>query len=425
MKNVILLGVRNFDFFSECILASINKLVVCVDKNTLPDQIKQSSTIIEVPQHYNCEALTYEMCAEEIYQAIRLVCGTERIDAVFCNQESNLVTAKTLRKMLNAQEPLNIDMPLFRNKILMKEKVDQALLRVPHFVNGTDFSTPDMDHQSLSDKIGTPYIVKPCSSVGSRGIFKIENQAGFDLFMAQTADDGCVYQAEEFIDGILYHCDMVIQNGKFLFQYACRYSCPNAEFQDGKILGSFLVDPATELATRLNDFSAKCITALGKPNGCFHMEVFAKTDGELVFLEVAARSPGLSIVPIYQNWLGFNLYDIELTVQMGNNAQHLLEPAQNFKPIPFFYAVLPKRDGKIKQLHHPKISSDFDIQWYVDADQELANTSSNLDFAGKVLVTNPCPKALEVDFDYICQQYTPISYDNTQAVISLNRPKIN
>jgi glutathione synthase/RimK-type ligase-like ATP-grasp enzyme len=138
------------------------------------------------------------MRAEEIYQPIRLINGSAQMDAVFCNQESNLVTAKTLRKMLNANDPLNIEMPLFRNKILMKSQLEQAQLRVPHFINGTNFASPDMDHPSLCCKLGTPYIIKPCSSVGSRGVFKVENQSDLS-FNGQSSHEALPYLPCPFV----------------------------------------------------------------------------------------------------------------------------------------------------------------------------------------------------------------------------------
>ena len=345
------------------------------------------------------------MWAEEIFLALQQRMNIAEIAAVFCNQEANLVTARELRQILGLREPLACDIQLFRNKLSMKAVVAGQGLRVPYFANEVGTC-----HTALTEALGLPYIIKPCASVGSRGIFKIYQQTDFDRFLLETAVDDCLYQAEEFIDGILYHCDIVIQNGEFLFQHACQYSCPNAEFQDGKILGSFLVHPKSYLEQKLNEFAAKCMVALSAPDGCFHMEVFVKKDEEPVFLEVAARSPGLSIVPIYQSWLGINLYDAELTIQIGQDASPLFKTNPDFTPLPLFYAVLPKKTGTVEQLNEPVIQSQFKLNWNVLSGETLGNTLTNLDFAGRLIVTNPCAETLAKDWDYICNIFEPITY---------------
>lgn len=402
-----MIGVRNFDFFSSVLLSSIQPVVICANASEVTQAIASKSEVIEVATHYNSQSLCFEMFASEIFEALGQRMDTNEIDAVFCNQEANLVTARELRQMLNLVEPLDCDIQLFRHKLSMKAIVAGHGLRIPHFAD--ELGTC---HSTLAEKLDTPYIIKPCASVGSRGVFKIYQQADFDQFLAETAEDDCLYQAEEFIDGTLYHCDIVIQEGKFLFQHACQYSCPNAEFQDGKILGSFLVRPKSSLEQKLNQFSADCMKALGAPNGCFHMEVFIKKDGEPVFLEVAARSPGLSIVPIYQSWLGINLYDAELTIQMGKDATQLFEIQTDFIPLPLFYAVLPKKTGTVETLNGPEIDSQYKLNWNVKRGEVVDNTSTNLDFAGCLIVTNPCADKLVKDWDYICNMFEPITYSS-------------
>ncbi len=405
MKKVVLLGIRNFDFFSSDLLNSIDLIIVCSNAADVPSQLSSKAHVIVIQTHYNSQSRCFEMAPEEVFSLLQQHLDITEINAVFCNQEANLVTARRLRQLLNIKEPLNCDIERFRNKLVMKGIVAEHGLRVPHFANDVGRS-----HVVLASKLGIPYIIKPCASVGSRGVFKIYHQSDFDLFLQETANEDCIYQAEEYIDGILYHCDMVIQNRQFLFQYSCQYSCPNAEFQNGKILGSFLVQPKSAIAEKLKIFAGNCMQALGEPDGCFHMEIFIKSDGEPVFLEVAARSPGLSIVPIYQSWLGVNLYDAELSIQIGEDASPLFKTSPDFIPLPMFYAVLPKKAGTISQLNDPEIRSQYKLNWNVTLGETLGNTTTNLDFAGKLLVTNSSADDLAFDWDYICNKFEPLSY---------------
>lgn len=64
-------------------------------------------------------------------------------------------------------------------------------------------------------------------------------------------------------------------------------------------------------------FSEKVLRALGMPDGATHMEVFIERRGEPVFPEVAARAPGLLIVPLYEREFGINMANLEFCVQMG------------------------------------------------------------------------------------------------------------
>lgn len=410
---MIFLGVRNFHFFNPKLLAEFQAIVVASASQVLPKEIEETAQIVRVPEIFNPLSKTHEFALNETVLALKSVLQNHENTRLFCNQEANLLVAEQVRTALGLPSHLDKEMAPFRDKLLMKSLIVQAGLRTPHYLD-EDKEVQTLLHEELCALLGHRFIIKPRSSVGSRGIFKVFDSEVYTKFLNETRSDDCEYEAEEFIDGTLYHCDMVIQDEECLFSVVSRYSCPNADLQEGRTLGSIIEPIESPLTQEIADFSLNCLRALGLPNGCFHMEIFYSNQGELVFLEVAARSPGLDIVPRYQAWLGVNFYDMELTIQAGRCAKSFAKNPLNHLAQKGFFAIFPRGQGKITQLNLPQIRSQYHIDWQVNVGQETATTTTNLDFGGKITVTSPDAATAYQDFEYITQRFQPISYEATE-----------
>jgi biotin carboxylase len=405
---MIFLGTRNFHFFSPALIRSFDKIVVASASQPVPADIAATATVIRVNDAYNPESKTNELVFEETVRALKAQLGDDRNARLFCNQEANLMLAEEVRVALGLESHLTCDVERFRSKPLMKNLVANAGLRTPRYLQLS--KTHPESFESLCLELGKRLIAKPCASVGSRGVFKLFNANDYSRFLQATADDDCLYEAEEFIEGTLYHCDMIFQGGALKYSVLSRYSCPNADLQEGRTLGSIIERRDSPLYSRAIEFSTRCMRALGSPDGCFHMELFESPAGEIIFLEVAARSPGLDIVPAYRDWLGVNFYDAELLIQAGRDVSRAVLPHADHVPQPGFYAVFPRATGLITSLNSPAIAGRYRIDWKVKSGEQVSKTTTNLDFAGMIRVHSTDEESAYREFEYITTRFVPISY---------------
>lgn len=405
---IIFVGTKNFHFFSRPLLESFEKIILTGNKNTCPDFIGRVSKVIRVDEVYDCNSKTYKLNIEQCISRLLEVTDLNEECKVFCNQEANLEVAEEIRKRFSIYDHMDSRVEIFRDKILMKKVIKSHGLRVPHFIElKSDIHRSDYSY--LKELLSEHFIIKPSYSVGSRGVYKVFEKQDFINFIDEASSDNCQFQAEEFISGVLYEFDTVLQNGELLYSNVSRYSCPMADLQDGVTLGSIMVERHEYIHKRIHKFGIQCLDALNALNGCFHMELFHSQSDELVFLEVAARSPGLMTVPAYLFWEGINMYDMELLIQSGNPASNVTFP-YGHQSKPSFFIVYPKIAGRVLSLNIPEIEADLDIDWQVVPEQVVTDTTTNIDYAARFFVTCKNVNEAKQLFEWLTTEFEAVSY---------------
>src|SRR5439155_95047 len=74
------------------------------------------------------------------------------------------------------------------------------------------------------------------------------------------------YEIEDFIDGVMYHCDAVIQDGEVLFAGVGEYHARPGDYHPGGMAGSLIVSSGP-LHDRIVDFNRRVVAALGIISG--------------------------------------------------------------------------------------------------------------------------------------------------------------
>jgi hypothetical protein len=83
-------------------------------------------------------------------------------------------------------------------------------------------------------------------------------------------------------------------------------------------LASFPLLDDSDYARQIFAYNRNVLKALAPvPNGGFHLEVFRQANGKLVFLEIAARTPGAYVPQAFLKAFGINLEEAHLALQMG------------------------------------------------------------------------------------------------------------
>ena len=405
----ILVGCKNFDFFTKKLLEDMTTVIVASETQDIPSWLTNNSRVIRVKELYDSRSKTLQLDGVQALLMLRALGDVDGSSHVFCNQEANLEVAEQIRRELGSFDHLKGKTECFREKPLMKDAILSAGLRAPRYC--VLASNPDTRiYKSLVETIGLRMIIKPCASVGSRGVYKVFTRSDFDDFVRDSANDGCTYEAEEFIDGTLLEFDFAMQRNVCLARAVSRYSCPMADLQEGCTLASIMITPSSDLFKKIEAFGLACAEALEAKDGCFHMELFLTKEGELVFLEIAARSPGLLTVPAYKSWLGINFYDIELFIQLDRDAAALACPDSSFFSRPAFFAVFPKLTGIVTNLHVPILKGEYQIKWRVKVDEAVVATNTNIDYAGLLFLTANNEEDAISDFNYLIRDFVPVSY---------------
>ncbi|MFJ4910685.1 acetyl-CoA carboxylase biotin carboxylase subunit family protein [Streptomyces sp. NPDC093249] len=255
-------------------------------------------------------------------------------DRVISVSEYELLDAALLREHLGVPGAPADQVALARDKVLMKQAVEEAGLRVPRFLALPEFlalggkapwhgRTVLKPHRGASSEdvlvFDTPGRAAEAIGRGRTGITRLD--AGRDL-----AD----FEVEEFVSGPIRHFDGLVQGGQVLLLSASEYVGTCLEYAEGRPLGSFQTGFSEETRT----WVSHALAAVRIEDGSFHLEAIVQ-DGELVFLEVGNRVGGADVVATVELATGVHLPSYELRALLG-------EPVAGTLPEP---PAQPRRYG--------------------------------------------------------------------------------
>ncbi|CAN5307044.1 hypothetical protein BH10PSE19_BH10PSE19_10700 [soil metagenome] len=301
------------------------------------------------------------------------------------DDEMGVLLSAQLREIFNLFGPRCPQILPFIDKVIMKSYLQQANIRLPRYksFNLADYRrNPVMYIEQQVDYLGLPILVKPLRGAGSLGNHKFVDKTTFAAWCSEqdAKNLSIAYELDEFIDGKLYHCDSLIQDGKILLSQVCEYSYPNMDFiSHSRILSSINLLDNDSLKQELLAFNQKVLAALPVPNGATHMEIFRKQNGELIFLEIGARTPGGLISLAYEKATGVSWALEHFRLQMQLPLKYLLPTQHRFTCGWFFVPRAEEAIIQVKKLHWQSHSQE--IRWHVELDQQLTSSQSLLDVA--------------------------------------------
>lgn len=225
------------------------------------------------------------------------------VDLLIALSEFTLEIAARVRQTLNIPGHGPEQVAVYRDKARMKEVLRAQGLAVPAF------SRCQSVEQTLAfaESIGYPVILKPLGGAASIGVVKAQDAQTLGKVLAHVNLE--CFEVEAFIQGQIYHIDgFTDAQGSVPFQVVSRYINSCLDFNSSQPLGSVIVQDSA-LRTRIEAFSQRCLQALGLCDSAFHLEIFVKADGELVFLEVGGRVGGAEVPHLINKVFGVNLYE--------------------------------------------------------------------------------------------------------------------
>lgn len=220
----------------------------------------------------------------------------KKIDRVICLWEPGVLLAARLREELGTGGMTVDECQPFRNKDLMKEKVAAAGIRTPKHASAKNAAGV----RAAAKKIGYPIIIKPIAGAGSMDTYRADNAAELKTAISKMGHIDEV-NVEEFIDGEEYTYDTICIDGKIVYTNIGYYRPRPLEGRSQE-----WISPQTLCLRDLDlphlagghQMGHAVLKALQFKTGFTHMEWYRKSNGEVVFGEIAARPAGARTVDL-------------------------------------------------------------------------------------------------------------------------------
>lgn len=189
----------------------------------------------------------------------------------------------------------------FRDKELMKRRVEAAGLRVPHHARARTRG----EVYAAVERIGFPVIMKPIAGAGSADTFRVDGAAELEAALGRTRHVAEV-SVEEFVDGEEFTFDTICVDGRPRYFNVSQYHPRPLIARSNE-----WVSPITLVLRDVDhpkyrggiELGMGVLGAMEMGTGFTHMEWYLKADGEVVFGEIGGRSPGGHLVD-QMNWAG-------------------------------------------------------------------------------------------------------------------------
>lgn len=217
-----------------------------------------------------------------------------KFDRIECLWEPFVELAADLREVFGVPGMSLSTATGFRDKELMKQRVEAAGLRVPHHARANSAD----EVRAAATRIGFPIIVKPIAGAGSADTFRCNDAAELEAALQKTQHVKEV-SVEEFVDGDEFTFDTVCIDGTPAFTNVAWYRprpliARTNEWISPQVVVLRNPDQA-ELAGGVK-LGLSVLKALQMGSGFTHMEWYRKANGEVVFGEIGARSAGGHLV---------------------------------------------------------------------------------------------------------------------------------
>ncbi|MCB9594063.1 MAG: ATP-grasp domain-containing protein [Sandaracinaceae bacterium] len=204
----------------------------------------------------------------------------------------------------------------FRDKVLMRERLEAAGVRVPRSAR---VRTLD-EAWAAAEHVGLPLVFKPVAGAGGADTWIARTREELEAVLQRTAH---VPEAsvEELIEGDELTYETICVDGVPQLESCSRYA-PNAlDARKNEWISPIIMTLRDLESPEVADAVAmgrRVLEVLGMGTGFTHMEWFrTHATGELVFGEVACRAPGANMVDL-MNYAG----DVDLFREWGRAVVH-------------------------------------------------------------------------------------------------------
>jgi biotin carboxylase len=256
---------------------------------------------------------------DDVIKSVSYVARTEQLDRIVPLDDFDLEKAAALREHLRVPGLGETTTRYFRDKLAMRMQAQEAGIRVPDFVHV-------LNHERLRQymaRVPAPWLLKPRFEASATGIRKLNTPAELWPALDALGDRQSFHLLERYIPGDIYHVDSIVYDGDIQFSIANRYGAPPLDVaHDGGIFTTRTLPRGTAQEQALQAANRAVLRALKLPRGVAHTEfIGSHQDGELYFLETAARVGGANIVELIEAATGLNLWAEWAKIEVAGGKQ--------------------------------------------------------------------------------------------------------
>jgi hypothetical protein len=263
---------------------------------------------------------------QEILATVLGLARHHRIDRVVALDEFDLEAAALIREHMRLPGMSQTATYLFRDKLAMRSAARAAGILVPDF-HGVFFHH-DLYHFMRNTE--GPWLLKPRTSASAIGIRRIERPDQLWPVLDELGDRQSNYILERFLPGAVFHCEGVTWQGELLFAQPFIYGQPPIDtMHKGGIFSTRALPPDSQDSRDIVPTHAALLKALNMTNGVTHSEfIRASADGQIYFLETAARVGGAYIADVVQHARNLNPWVEWARIEsaLAHNTHYTLPP---------------------------------------------------------------------------------------------------
>ncbi|MCI5072672.1 ATP-grasp domain-containing protein [bacterium] len=326
-----------------------------------------------------------------------------KFDKFVSHDEYSIAIVSRLREKFNLKgDSQDIILP-FTHKVTMKSMladfsvIDKDFVAIKQYLKKNQKNILD----EVIENLKFPIFVKPADESGSVGAKKVVCKDEFEEWLKSIPEQKD-YIVEEFVEGDLFHCDIIIENYKPTVYLSCQYAYPCHESFEGKVRGSILLPENQSVAKRLTEFSSKILEKIKLPEASvLHLEAFLLKDGSFKFVELAMRPPGSIIPYMYESVLGVNIEELYYRLQIGLSYKYSESRMQNAAWISY-----PQKNGKFVSKRKIDQGTVKRIIWKKEEGDTLSNPDPRYPVC-QIILSGLDYEQLEKDFNYLTRDFYP------------------
>ncbi|MBE0366408.1 ATP-grasp domain-containing protein [Pseudoalteromonas aurantia] len=326
--------------------------------------------------------------------------------AVITNDESSEAMALELYRAFSKTAPHydEKNIAAFSDKVAAKECLSKHGIRVPKY---QVFDKAKFREQGglyclgVARHLEFPMIAKPVDGMGSIDVQKIHSIEELQDWAVWSSGirDRNTYEIDEFIEGELYTCDALVENGRIIWSSVCSNISPIIDVSAGKAHGLVCMPKEDELSQALGEFHASVINAMQPPSGAVHTECFVTLSKEIVFLESHIRPPGGEAAHLYLNSYGFNIEEAHIKLRSAQSSNDVSTSLHAYSA----WIDLPRKQGTVIMDESVCPSSCYKFEMTVKLGEWIEQTAKDLQQQAAVtfMLTHSDFEELTKDINYI------------------------